>query len=49
MVTKGMTMRKFLEAVRKDLLQEFPELRSVSVENLMYVVHSNAMITARKE
>jgi len=36
-VTKGTTVRRFLEAVRKDLVQEFPELRSVSVENLMYV------------
>lgn len=36
-VQKGFSIGKFLEAVRQDLVQEFPELRGVSTENLLYV------------
>ena len=36
-VPKGATIVKFLEWVRRDLSKEFPELRGVSSESLMYV------------
>lgn len=36
-VPKGNTVGKFLESVRLDIMSEFPELRAVSSENLLYV------------
>lgn len=36
-VPKGTTIGKFLEYVRQDLMNEFPELRSVSADNLLYI------------
>jgi protein FAM50 len=36
-VTKGTTIGKFLELVRQDLLNEFPELRGTHAENMLYV------------
>ncbi len=36
-VPKGTTIGKFLEWVRQDLVTEFPELRSVSSDNLLYI------------
>lgn len=36
-VAKGTTIGRFLEQVRLDLMNEFPELRGVSAENLIYV------------
>jgi protein FAM50 len=36
-VPKGTTIFKFLEWVRQDLIQSFPELRSVSADSLLYV------------
>ena len=36
-VTKGDTIGSFLETVRKDLLQEFKELNSISSDALLYV------------
>jgi protein FAM50 len=34
---KGTTIAKFLEKIKSELSNEFPELRSTSAENLMYV------------
>mmetsp|Transcript_39875 Transcript_39875/g.124702 ORF Transcript_39875/g.124702 Transcript_39875/m.124702 type:complete len:119 (-) Transcript_39875:1050-1406(-) len=36
-ITKGMTIGKFLENVRQQLVGEFPELRTTATENLIYV------------
>lgn len=36
-ISKGFEIRKFIEMVRQALVPEFPELRGVSTENLMYV------------
>lgn len=36
-VTKGTTIGRFVELVRLDLLSEFPELRGVTAENLLYI------------
>lgn len=36
-VTKGMTIAKFLELVRNQIMKEFPDLRSVNVDGLMYI------------
>ncbi len=36
-VPKGTTIGKFLEWIRQDMMDEFPELKSVSSENLLYV------------
>jgi len=36
-VSKGTSIGRFLELVRLDLMNEFPELRGVSAENLIYV------------
>lgn len=36
-VPKGTTVGRFLEWVRQDLTKDFPDLRHVSSENLMYV------------
>ena len=37
LVKQGDTMAIFLKAVREQLAPEFRELRSVSVDNLMYI------------
>lgn len=34
---KGTTIGKFLEAIKADLTQEFPDLRTVNTDGLMYV------------
>ena len=36
-IPKGTTVGKFLEWVRQDMMDEFPELKAVSAENLLYV------------
>lgn len=36
-VPKGTTVARFLEWVRQDLCKEFPELRTVAADNLMYI------------
>lgn len=33
----GTTIGKFLEWVRQDMMDEFPELKAVSAENLLYI------------
>ena len=36
-VPKGTTVGKFLEWVRQDLIEDFPEMRNVSGDQLLYV------------
>jgi hypothetical protein len=36
-IPKGTTIAKFLEWVRQDMMDEFPELKAVSAENLLYI------------
>ena len=36
-VNKGMTVGKFLEKIKGEIVSEFPDLRSVSADDLMYI------------